>query len=55
MTDREALDQILKHLDTKKQSIYANEATYVEIENSCYGEDIVFEFDENGNILSIYS
>lgn len=55
MTDREALDQILKHLNTKKQPIRANEATYVEIEDFCYGEDIVFEFDKNGNILSIYS
>lgn len=55
MTDREALNQILEHLDTKKQSIYVNEPTYVEIENSCYGENIVFQFDENGKILSIYA
>lgn len=55
MTDREALDQILEHLNGNLQSIVSDKATYVEIENSCYGEDIVFEFDENGNILSIYS
>ena len=55
MTDREALNQILKHLDTKKQPIRANETAYVEIQNCCYGEDIVFEFDKNGKILSIYS
>lgn len=55
MTDREALDQILDHLNGNLQSIVRDETTYVEIENSCYGEDIVFEFDENGNILSIYS
>lgn len=55
MTDREALDQILEHLNGNVQSIVKDEATYVEIENYSYGEDIVFEFDENGNILSIYS
>lgn len=55
MTDREALDQILKHLNGNLQSIVTDEATYVEIDNLCYGEDIVFEFDKNGNILSIYS
>lgn len=55
MTDREALDQILEHLNGNVQSIVKDEATYVEIENYFYGEDIVFEFDENGNILSIYS
>lgn len=56
MTDREALDQILEHLNGNLQSIIRDEATYVEIENSYVGEeDIVFEFDENGNILSICS
>lgn len=55
MTDREALDQILEHLNGNLQSIISDKATYVEIENSCYGEDIVFEFDKNGSILSIYS
>ena len=55
MTDREALDQILKHLNGNLQSVVTDEATYVEIDNLCYGEDIVFEFDKNGNILSIYS
>ena len=55
MTDREALDQILEHLNGNLQSIVTDEATYVEIENACLGEDIVFEFDKNGNILSISS
>lgn len=55
MTDREALDQILEHLNGNLQSIVTDEATYVEIENAYLGEDIVFEFDKNGNILSIGS
>ena len=55
MTDREALDQILEHLNGNLQSIVCDEATYVEIENACLGEDIMFKFDKNGNILSIGS
>lgn len=55
MTDREALNQILEHLDKSLQPIITSTDVYVEIENTCLGEDIVFEFDKNGNILSIGS
>jgi hypothetical protein len=55
MTDREALNQILEHLDKSLQPIITSTDVYVEIENACLGEDIVFEFDKNGNILSIGS
>lgn len=52
MTDREMLNVLLAHLGRKIES---NESQYVEIQNSVMGEDIVFEFDENGNITDIYS
>ena len=55
MTDREPLAQILEHLNPAIQNIVTNDSTYVEIDNACWGEDIVFEFDGNGNILSIGS
>ena len=55
MTDREALNQILEHLDGNLQSIVVDEPLYVEIENACVGESIAFRFDENGNILAIGS
>lgn len=52
MTDREMLNVLLAHLG---REIECNESQYVEIRNSVMGEDIVFEFDENGNITDIYS
>lgn len=52
MTDREMLDTLLAHLGRKIES---SDSQYVEIQNSMLGEDIVFEFDENGNITDIYS
>lgn len=55
MTDREALNIILSHLDMNFQAIIANDKTYVEIENGHVGEDIIFEFDEAGNITLIGS
>ena len=55
MTDREALDIILSHLDMDFQAIIANDKTYVEIENGHWGEDILFEFDEAGKIILIGS
>lgn len=52
MTDREMLNVLLAHLG---HDVYTNESQYVEIENGAMGECIAFEFDENGNILNIFS
>lgn len=52
MTDRELLDILLSHLDF--QNICVNQKDYVEIQNGCYGDHIIFEFDENGKITGIY-
>ena len=53
MTDRELIYTLLSRLTS--QSITSEKENYVEIQNACYGEDIVFEFDKDGNLTSIYS
>lgn len=52
MTDRELLDILLSHLYF--QQICVDEKDYVEIQNGTYGENIGFEFDENGKIINIF-
>lgn len=52
MTDRELLDILLSHLNYQQISI--NQKNYVELQNSSFGDNIVFEFDENGKITYIY-
>lgn len=52
MTDRELLGILLSHLNN--QTIYCNQSDYVEIQNTCFGENITFEFDKKGNIIRIY-
>lgn len=52
MTDRELLDILLSHLDF--QQICVDQKDYVEIQNGSYGDNIGFEFDENGKITNIF-
>lgn len=54
MTDRELVYNLLSRLTS--QPITSEKEDYVEIKNAaCYGEDIVFEFDKDGNLTAIYS
>lgn len=54
MTDKELVYTLLSRLTS--QSITSEKEDYVEIKNGAlYGEDIVFEFDKDGNLTSIYS
>lgn len=53
MTDKELIYNLLSRLTS--QPITSEKEDYVEIQNACYGEDIVFEFDKEGNLTSIYS
>ena len=50
-TDRKALLKIFRNAGIK--IISADNAEYLEIEPSNYGENIIFEFDENGNLVNI--
>lgn len=51
-TDRELLDILLSHLNY--QQTIVNQKNYVELQNGCFSDNIVFEFDENGKITYIY-
>ena len=53
MTDKELVHILLSRLAS--QPITSEKEDYVEIQNACYGEDIIFEFDKDGNLTSIYS
>lgn len=53
MTDKELVHILLSRLAS--QPIVSEKKDYVEILNACYGEDIVFEFDKDGKLISIYS
>ena len=54
MTDKELVYNLLSRLTS--QSVTSEREDYVEIRNAaCYGEDIVFEFDKDGNLTAIYS
>ena len=54
MTDKELIYKLLSRLAS--QPITSEKEDYVEIQNgACYGEDIVFEFDKDGSLTSIYS
>lgn len=53
MTDKELVYNLLSRLTS--QPITSEKENYVEIQNACYGEDIVFEFNKDGNLTSIYS
>lgn len=50
MTEREYIEKILERLGVVE---YSGD-TIIEIRNSCFGEDISFEFDENGEVTDIY-
>lgn len=52
MTDKEIVCNLLSHLAS--QPITSEKEDYVEIQNACYGEDIVFKFDKDGNLIAIY-
>lgn len=53
MTDKELVHILLSHLTS--QPITWEKEGCVEIQNACYGEDITFEFDKDGKLISIYS
>lgn len=54
MTDKELVYTLLSRLVS--QPVTSEKEDYVEIKNGAlYGEDIVFEFDKDGNLASIYS
>lgn len=53
MTDKELVYNLLSRLTS--QPVTSEREDYVEIQNAYYGEDIVFEFDKDGNLTSIYS
>ena len=54
MTDRELVMMLLeKFSDT--QRILVNEFNYIEVENRFVGEDLIFDFDSDGNLISIGS
>lgn len=54
MTDKELVYNLLSRLTS--QPVTSEKEDYVEIKNAaCYGEDIVFEFDKDGNLTAIYS
>ena len=54
MTDKELVYTLLSRLVS--QPVTSEKEDYVEIKNGAlYGEDIVFEFDKDGNLVSIYS
>jgi len=50
MTDREMVLYLIERLG---REIVVNRLDYVEIDNIS-GEDISFEFDENGNLINMY-
>lgn len=50
MTDR---DMVLHLMERINRNIVANEETYIEVDYPC-GEDIVFEFDTEGNLTNMY-
>ena len=52
MTDREMLKIMISHCDDKR--VIVEKDRYVEVEDSYYGENISFEFDENGQLTDIY-
>lgn len=53
MTDKELVYNLLSRLTS--QPVTSEKEDYVEIQNACCGEDIVFEFDKDGNLTAIYS
>ena len=50
MSDREMVLHLVRRLN---REIVEDRINYIEI-NSTNGEDISFEFDENGNIIDMY-
>ena len=50
-TDRTTLLEIFRKADIPVN--YTDDIKYFEIEPNSYGENIGFEFDENGNLISI--
>ena len=53
MTDKELVYNLLSRLTS--QPVTSEKEDYVEIQNACCGEDIIFEFDKDGNLTAIYS
>ena len=50
MTDREMVLHLMRRIN---RDIIENRLDYVEVDYPS-GEDIVFEFDENGNLIDMY-
>ena len=57
MTDREQILNMLQTLQTFNpyNKIECTDNNYIEIQNCSMGENIVFEFDDLGNLVSISS
>nr|DAM06909.1 MAG TPA: Protein of unknown function (DUF2710) [Caudoviricetes sp.] len=54
MTDKELVYSLLSRLTS--QPVTSEREDYVEIKSAAlYGEDIIFEFDKDGNLTAIYS
>jgi hypothetical protein len=52
MTDRERIMEMMAR--TGQELLYGDE-TYLEYENACWGENLAFSFDENGNLIRVAS
>lgn len=52
MTEREMIINALRRIN---RVMYYNDNTYIKFKNRCYGEDIIIEFDNDGNIIDIHS
>lgn len=56
MTDRELVMELLRKINQRILYDGAFEdGTSIEIENAAFGEQISFDFDEDGKIIRIYS
>lgn len=51
MTEKDIIINILNRIQRK---IYHEDSRSIEFANSCLGEDINIEFDEDGNVTDIY-
>ena len=51
MTEKDIIINILSRIQRK---IYYEDNLYIEFANSCLGEDINIDFDEDGNVIDIY-
>lgn len=49
MTDKETVLKIFKNFIVQKDN------NLIQLSNSCYGEQITIEFDENGKVIDVYA